>query len=85
MKNRFRLINRGERAGQFYCVDAETSRRFSLKTKDRDAAQQIVDAKNQALRQPALNRQIAKAYLARSDAGMSTRTWQSVVHCGARW
>ena len=46
MKTRFRLIHRGERGNQFYCVDSETGRRVSLKTKDRDAALQIVLAKN---------------------------------------
>ncbi|HAB17807.1 MAG TPA: hypothetical protein DCE44_15305, partial [Verrucomicrobiales bacterium] len=40
-----------------------------------DAADQIVLAKNQALRQPALNLQIARAYLAGSDSGVATRTW----------
>ena len=50
MKTRFRLTYRGERGRQFYCVDSETGRRFSLKTKDRDAAEQIVLAKNQSLR-----------------------------------
>jgi hypothetical protein len=63
MKNRFRLIHRGERGGQFYCVDSKTGQRSSLKTKDRDVAEQLVLAKNQANRQPMLNRQIAKAYL----------------------
>ena len=48
MKTRFRLIHRGERGNQFYCVDSETGRRFSLKTKDRDAAEQIVLAKYQS-------------------------------------
>lgn len=79
MKKRFRLIHRCERGGQFYCVDSETGRRFSLKTKDRDAAEQIVLAKNQALRQPTLNLQIAKAYLAGSDNGVNTRTWQHAI------
>ena len=79
MKTRFRLIHRGERGGQFYCVDSETGQRFSLKTKDRDAAEQIVLAKNQALRQPALNLQIAKAYLAGTDNGVTTRTWQHAI------
>ena len=79
MKTRYRLIHRGERGGQFYCVDCETGKRSSLKTKDRDAAEQIVLAKNQALRQPTLNLQIAKAYLAGSDNGVSTRTWQQAV------
>ena len=51
IKNRFRLITRGERGRQFYCVDTTTGRRFSLKTRDRDAARQIVFAWNQSLRQ----------------------------------
>jgi integrase len=79
MKNRYRLIHRNDRGGQFYCVDSETGKRFSLQTKDHDAAAQIVLAKNQALRQPNLNRQIAKAYLSGTDAGVSTRTWQSAM------
>lgn len=79
MKTRFRLIHRGERGGQFYCVDSETGKRWSLKTKDRDAAEQIVLAKNQALRQPTLNLQIAKAYLAGTDNGVTTRTWQHAI------
>jgi hypothetical protein len=79
MKNRFRLIHRGDRGNQFYCVDSESGKRFSLKTKDLDAARQIVLAKNQAIRQPTLNRQIAKAYLSGTDAGMSTRTWQTAL------
>jgi len=40
---------------------------------------QIVLAKNQALRQPALNLQIAKAYLAGSDSGVATCTWQQAM------
>ncbi|MEI6194915.1 MAG: tyrosine-type recombinase/integrase [Verrucomicrobiota bacterium] len=79
MKTHFRLIHRGERGNQFYCVDSQTGRRFSLKTKDRDAAEQIVLAKNQSLRQPALNLQIAKAYLFGTDKGIGTRTWQHVM------
>ena len=79
MKTRFRLIHRGERGNQFYCVDSQTGRRFSLQTKDRDAAEQIVLAKNQSLRQPALNLQIAKAYLFGTDNGLATRTWQHVL------
>jgi len=78
MKNRFRLIRRGER-NQFYCVDTETGQRTSLKTSDRDSGEQIVLAKNQALRQPALNLQIAKAYLAGTDNGVSTRTWLNAI------
>jgi hypothetical protein len=79
MKTRFRLIHRGERGNQFYCVDTETGKRFSLKTKDRDVAEQIILAKNQSLRQPSLNLQIAKAYLAGTDNGIATRTWQNAL------
>ncbi len=79
MKKRYQLIRRGERGHQFYCVDSETGKRFSLKTKDRDTAEQIVLAKNQSLRQPALNLQIAKAYLAGTDSGVATRTWQTAI------
>jgi integrase len=80
MKIRFRLIHRGERGSTFYCVDAETGARSSLKTKDRDTAEQIVFAKNQSLRQPILNLQIAKAYLAGTDPGVATRTWQAALN-----
>ena len=79
MKTRYRLIHRGERGGLFYCVDSESGKRWSLKTKDRDAAEQIVLAKNQSLRQPSLNLQIAKAYLAGTDNGVATRTWQNAI------
>src|SRR5260370_31341817 len=80
MKIRFRLIYRGERGSTFYCVDTQTGKRSSLKTKDRDRAEQIVLAKNQALRQPTLNLQIAKAYLAGVDSSVATRTWQAALN-----
>jgi hypothetical protein len=78
MKNRYRLLYRGER-GTFFCFDNATRKRTGLQTKDRDAAEQIVLAKNQALRQPVLNLQIAKAYLAGTDNGVTTRTWQNAI------
>jgi integrase len=78
MKPRYRLVRRGER-NMFYCLDSETRKRVSLKTHDRDAAEQIVLAQNQALRQPFLNLQIAKAYLAGSDSGVATRSWQEAL------
>ncbi|MCI0746317.1 MAG: hypothetical protein L0Y58_13020 [Verrucomicrobia subdivision 3 bacterium] len=80
MKTRFRLIRRGTRQGAFYCVDTLTGKRTSLQPKDEDAALQIVQSKNQALRQPALNLQIAKAYLSASDSGITTRTWQHALN-----
>jgi integrase len=63
----------------FYCVDKTTGKRTSLKTSNRDDAEQIVEAKNNSVRQPVLNLQIAKAYLAGTDNGIATRTWQSAL------
>ncbi len=79
MTTRYRLTTRGSRGGTFYCVDKTTGKRTSLKTTDADEAQQIIEAKNQAERQPVLNLQIAKAYLAGTDNGVATRTWQNAI------
>ena len=48
MTTRYRLIYRGHQVGMFYCVDKTTGKRTSLKTTNRDAAQQIIEAKNQS-------------------------------------
>ena len=79
MKARYRLIRRGTRGGLFYCVDSTTGKRTSLATRNEEDAQQIVQAKNQALRQPMLNLQIARAYLAGTDSGITTRTWRQAM------
>jgi integrase len=60
-------------------VDTKTGKRNSLRTDNEDSAQQIVQAKNQAERQPVLNLQIAKAYLAGTDNGITTRTWRHAI------
>lgn len=75
MNARYRLIFRGIRGGMYYCVDKNTGKRASLHTTNEDAARQIVEAKNASVRQPILNMQIAKAYIAGSDNGINTRTW----------
>jgi hypothetical protein len=79
MTTRYRLTFRGSRGGMFYCVDKTTGKRTSLQTTNKDEACQIVEAKNQAERQPVLNLQIAKAYLAGSDNGVATRIWQNAI------
>jgi integrase len=79
MNARYRLIYRGVRGGMFYCVDKNTGKRQSLGTRDEDEAKQLVEARNNSERQPVLNLQIAKAYLAGSDNGMTTRTWQNAI------
>ena len=79
MKTRYRLIRRGVRGGAFYCVDNKTGKRTSLRTGSEDEARQVVEAKNQAERQPVLNLQIAKAYLAGADSNFVRRTWSEVM------
>src|ERR1035437_8199391 len=79
MKTRYRLTRRGIRGDRFYCVDTTTGKRTSLRTTDDDEARQIIEAKNQSERQPVLNLQIAKAYLAGTDNGIATRTWQQAL------
>jgi integrase len=79
MKTRYRLIRRGSRGGGFYCVDSDTGKRSSLNTTNEEAAWQVIEAKNQALRQPAINMQIAQAYLQHGDPVLAKRTWQDVM------
>jgi integrase len=79
MKTRYRLTCRGSRGGKFYCVDTQTGKRASLQTGSEEEARQLVEAKNQAQRQPVLNLQIAKAYLAAADANYIRRTWRETM------
>ena len=60
-------------------MDTTTGKRTSLGTTSADAARQIIEAKNNSERQPVLNLQIAKAYLAGADNGIATRTWQNAI------
>ena len=39
----------------------------------------VLNARNESVRQPQLNLQIAKAYLAGTDSCVTTRTWQSAI------
>lgn len=76
MKRRYLLYLRNQTC---YCQDTLTGRQQSLRTKDRITAERIVHAKNEAERQPAINLQIARAYLAGSDPEVATRTWVLVM------
>jgi hypothetical protein len=79
MKTRYRLICRGKRGGTFYCVDTQTGKRTSLQTSNADEARQLVETKNQAARQPAMNLQLAQVYLMHGDPALTGRTWQNVM------
>lgn len=67
MNERYRLIQRGDRSGMCYCVDTETAIWTSLETKDRAAAERIVQHRNEALKNPQINHLIGMAYLSAVD------------------
>lgn len=79
MKNRYRLVRRNDRGGTFYLVDNLTNLRESLNTTESDAAEQILHARLQAQKQPAINLQIARAYLAATDEKITKRAWRDVM------
>jgi integrase len=74
---KYRLYRRRNRI--FYWQENGSVKQGSLKTRDRQAAQQLLNAMNESHRQPSINLQIARAYLAASDARMAQRTWQAVM------
>ena len=78
MKRRF-ILYRRRRGGMFYVEDTVARKQESLGTRERGEALAMVNARNEAVRQPHLNLQIAKAYLAGTDSAASTRTWQHAV------
>jgi hypothetical protein len=59
MNTRFTLFRR---SGVFYCQDTETGQQLSLRTRDEAEARLLLHAKSESLRQPAINRRIARAY-----------------------
>ena len=81
MKQQFILFRRVD---VFYCENTTTGQQTSLHTRDRDEALRVLHAKNEAERQPAINLQIARAYLAATDGQISTRAWQFVMEEAAK-
>ncbi len=76
MKQRFILFRR---AGVFYSEETATGKQTSLRTKDEAEAITLLNTKNEATRQPAMNLHIAQVYLQHADATMAQRTWQDVM------
>lgn len=77
MTDKFRIFRRA--SGVWYIEDKETRHQKSLCTRDGTEAKRLLLAKNEAHRQPAINIQIARAYLSASDPSLITRTWQNVM------
>jgi integrase len=69
-----------EKTGRYYIHDDVTGKQQSLKTKDRATAMRLFHSRNEAEQQPAVNLQIARAYLAASDRDIGTRHWQFVMN-----
>ena len=78
MKAKYKLFRRDN--GVFYREDTDTGKQKSLRTRDESAATQLLNALNEAHRQPALNLHLARAYLTASDPAFFQRTWQDVMN-----
>jgi integrase len=77
MKQRYGLIRRPW--GVYYIKDKVTGAQTTLKTDDKTEAQRLLNAKNEAETQPALNLSLARVYLNGADPKLGTRTWQEVM------
>jgi integrase len=77
MKRQYRLFQRNN--GIFFVQNNVTGKQESLKTRDKTVAARLFSARNEAHQQPAINVQIAKAYLAAADASFVKRTWAEVM------
>lgn len=65
--------------------DRSTRVQKSLRTRDREEAEKLVQAYNDTVNQPIFNLALARVYLAGSDPALLTRTWQDVMdHIVAR-
>lgn len=78
MRQRFRLYRR-KSGGRYYVHDDLTGKQESLGTSDRATAVRLFHSRSEAVKQPAVNLQIARAYLAASDPQIATRNWQFVM------
>jgi integrase len=76
MKTKYTLFRRN---GIYYSQDSGTGQQKSLRTRDETEALKLISATNEAHHQPALNLQLARAYLSASDPAFLERTWQSVM------
>ena len=65
MKERYLVFER--KNGIFFLEDRLLKKQNSLKTRDEETARRICHAKNEALRQPAINLHIARAFLTAGD------------------
>ena len=74
---KYRLYRRHN--GVFYWQDNSSKKQGTLRTADRREAERQLHAMNESHRQPTLNLNLARAYLAAHDPKMAQRTWQAVM------
>jgi hypothetical protein len=77
MKPQFGLIRRPW--GVFYLKNKITGEQTSLKTKDKQEAQRLLQAEIGAVEQPHFNLALARVYINGADPKLGTRTWQEVM------
>jgi integrase len=78
MKQRYRLYKR-KKGGRYYIHDDVTGKQDSLHTTDHATAVRLFHSRQEAEQQPAVNLQIARAYLAAADKQIATRHWEFVM------
>jgi hypothetical protein len=82
MRARFRLYFR-EASGRYYVHDDVTGKQESLHTNDKATALRLLHSRNEAEQQPAVNLQIARAYLVASDPLIASRPDERHAMAGA--
>lgn len=78
MKKAFRMFKRKGREC-YYIQDNQTGVQRSLGTADKEEAQRLLQAENEARKQSGINLQLGKVYLANAEPKLTTRVWQEVM------
>ena len=73
---KYRLYRRN---GVFYWQENDSRKQGTLRTSERREAERLLNAMNESHREPTLNLNLARAYLAAHDLRMAKRTWQAVM------
>src|SRR5438128_4592609 len=74
---KYRLFRR--RNSIFYWQENDSSKQGTLRTNDKREAERLLNATNESHREPTLNLNLARAYLAAHDPKIAKRTWQAVM------
>jgi hypothetical protein len=75
MKSIFRMFKRANRP-TFYVENTITGEQKSLGTSDKETAQRLLNAANEARHNPTMNLQMGKVYMTNADPKTATRIWQ---------